>query len=94
MFGEFVFFKFCFVLLALHLSKFKNRLDTWTRLSSHPQFVLPRHTKIFLPRYLQTPAALSCLPKKTIEEPINKLLLTTPKGGKLLPRKLSRYKSF
>lgn len=75
-------------------SKFKNRLDTWTRLSSHPQFVLPRHTKIFLPRYLQTPAALSCLPKKTIEEPINKLLLTTPKGGKLLPRKLSRYKSF
>jgi hypothetical protein len=73
-------------------SRFRNRLDTWTRLSSHPQFVLPHHTQIFLPNYLQTPEALSCLPKKTTKKPIDRLLLTAPKSRKLPPRKLFRYK--
>ena len=75
------------------IMKFRSRLKVWTDLNTRPQFVRPYKAKLLLPRYLQTPEALSRLPKKTNKRPIDKLLLTRPKNHTPPVIKLHRYKT-
>ncbi len=74
------------------IMKFRHRLKVWNELDTRPQFVRPYGAEILLPKYLQTPGALSRLPKKTNKKPIDKLLLTRPKHYTPPVLRLNRYK--
>ena len=74
-------------------SAFVHRLATWNALNDYPQFANIYKTKIFLPKYLQNPLALSSLPKKKGKKPIDRLLLTVPTNRELPHRPLLHYKS-
>jgi len=72
-------------------SKFKNRLITWNSLNDYPQFSNCQRTKALIPKYLQSSAALSFLPKNPEPTQLDTLFLECPTNKQLFCRNLSYY---